>query len=113
MTVPSILVPALNSLVHELVAGNYARLESDGRAGRLTARMLGQAVAEYGHILVDVPNEAFEVGRAYAIKGESLCWAVDLPLWTVDEGRSDLTLQVTARSTPDGVLMRIDDLHVL
>lgn len=40
MAVPPDLIPALRELVHELVIGNignYAGLEADGRAGRLTA----------------------------------------------------------------------------
>jgi hypothetical protein len=42
------------------------------------------------------------------------CWSVNLPLWTKEEGRSDLTLQMHFTES-DGALyaVEIDDLHVL
>lgn len=39
--------------------------------------------------------------------------AIDIDLWTEEEGRSDLTLSVTARLTRRGMQIEIDDPRVL
>jgi hypothetical protein len=38
---------------------------------------------------------------------------LDVPLWTREEGRSDLTLSVTAIKQGDTYTVEVDDLHVL
>jgi hypothetical protein len=39
---------------------------------------------------------------------------VDVDMWTVEEGRSDLTLQLELRSTADDAIeVSIEDMHVL
>ena len=41
-------------------------------------------------------------------------WSVNLPLWTEEEGRSDLTLEMRfTESEADTYSVEIDDLHVL
>jgi hypothetical protein len=114
-TVPARLIPTLRELVRELAVGNYAGLVADGRAGRLTAEELRQAVARYGRRLVELPDEAFDArfARAMPIEGETELWAVDIDLWTAEEGSSDLTLQTLVRLTPQGVSAHISDLHVM
>jgi hypothetical protein len=113
MIVPKILQPALKDLVHALVCEHFSEIEADGRAGRLSAAELRQAIREYGRTLVELPDEAFAISRAYAIRNIDQTWRVDLALWTLEENRSDLTLSVTARVVESGVQVEIDDLHVL
>ena len=114
--IPSYLIPAMKSVVQELVIGNYAQLEADGRAGRLTAEELRRAVTQYGRRLVDPPNESIERAYMHPIKEQAQglhSWAVDLDLWTVEEGQSDLTLSMTVQDRNGEVFVQIDDLHVL
>ncbi len=106
-------VPALRDLVHELVERNYRKLEEDGRAGRLTAEELEFALNRYRRRLVDPPGEAFETAKATQISGDKRQWAILLDLWTAEEGQSDLTLEVSLRRMDGGVVVLIDDLHVL
>jgi hypothetical protein len=113
MAVPLNLIPVIRELVHELVKGNYEGLEADGRAGRLTAEELRQSITSYGGTIIELPNEAFETADAIPIEGEPNCWAVDVDLWTAEEGQSDLTLSLTVCVTPEGMIAQIDDLHVL
>ena len=41
-------------------------------------------------------------------------WSVVVPLWTVEEGRSDLSLELTLEdSGKESYEVEIDDLHVL
>jgi len=112
-SIPKKLIPALRDVVHELVVGNFAKLEADGRAGRLSAKDLQQVLEEYGRTFIDVPDEAFEIGDAYPVENEKDTWAVDLDLWTLEEGRSDLTLTMTVRETDKGIMIEIDDCHML
>jgi len=113
MPIPTQLRPALRSVVDELVRGNYAALERDGRAGRVGAEGLQRAIAEYRRHLIDLPDEAFEVSGAIEVTNQARTWAVDLDLWTEEEGRSDLTLSATVTETSSGVQVKIEDLHVL
>ena len=39
-------------------------------------------------------------------------WAVDLPLWTQEEGRSDLMLSMTAWDRDGTIAVEIDDIRV-
>jgi hypothetical protein len=103
----------IRSLVEELVQGHFAQLERDGRSGRLSAAELQETLREYGRTIITLPDEALNLADVHAIAGQRTCWAVDIPLWTAEEGRSDLTLSLTISETRDGVQLEIDDLHVL
>ncbi|HET8631749.1 MAG TPA: hypothetical protein VFL91_30360 [Thermomicrobiales bacterium] len=113
--VPPSLMSPLRALVDDLVAGDYAGLVTSGRAGRLTADELARAVRDYGRRLVALPEDAFvpDYVMAYRDGANPTLWSIDLTLWTAEEGRSDLTLQVLARETPAGAVITIEDLHVL
>lgn len=112
MELPNSIVSELRNLVHELVIGRYQQLEVDGRAGRLTANELKKAITRYSVHLLDLPDEAFALAHVYRIE-EGDTWMIDLPLWTVEEGRSDLTLQVTSTFDGERWKVAIDDLHVM
>ncbi|MCH9609941.1 MAG: hypothetical protein S4CHLAM45_13330 [Chlamydiales bacterium] len=105
--------PAIKALVHELVIGNYDVLEKDGRSGRLTANELEKAIADYGCELVDINEKEFGLADYYPIEGEISEWAIDLPLRTLEEGRSDLTLSFTLTASNNEIRLQIDDLRVL
>jgi len=111
--VPERFRPVIKDLVHELVVSNYSGLETDGRAGLFSAERLHEVVTDYSPCtFIDLPDEVWEQADAYYIERRGY-WAVDVPLWTVEEGRSDLTLQVTIHETDDGFNIAIENLHVL
>jgi len=123
LSVPPLCIPAIRDLVRHLVAGAFDALARDGRAGRLTAAELRRAMAEYGEairangggaFIADLPDEAFREPAATTIpiQGEPATWAIDIDLWT-GQGRSDLTLSLTARAEAGLVRVAIDDLHPL
>jgi hypothetical protein len=65
---------------------------------------------EYGRRLLPLPPGARALAEAFdRPRGELL---VDVPLWTVEEGRSDLTLQVRCVPTERGWTVVIHDLLV-
>ena len=107
------LVEEIRRLVLDLVAGRYAQIASDGRIGRLTEAELNTAVASYGRRLVPLPDEAWRLVDVFHQAGATESISLDVPLWTEEEGRSDLTLSLSARRRGDHYEIEIDDLHVL
>jgi hypothetical protein len=95
MTVETKFIDPIRSVVETLVKGHFDQLERDGRSGRLASHELQEALQAYGRTLIPLPDEAFRLAEVYPIKGQTATWAVDVPLWTAEEGRSDLTLSVT------------------
>lgn len=113
MTVDTKFIASIRALVDMLVKGNFDQLERDGRSGRLSSQELKEALQGYGSTIIALPDEAFHLADVYPVKGQKTTWAVDVPLWTAEEGRSDLTLSLTVSDSQDGVRLEIDDLHTL
>jgi hypothetical protein len=100
-------------LVDDLVAGDYSAVRGDVRIGRLTEEELTRAIAAYGRRLVPLPRGAMDAMDVYPLDSLPGQFAVDVPLWTIEEGRSDLTLSLKVIDRDDFVMVSINDLHVL
>jgi hypothetical protein len=100
-------------IVKLLVEGKYSELESSSRGKRLTASDIQKAIEDYGRHLIMPPGTGGM--NVLEIKGSSPAqWYVGIELWTVEEGRSDLTLELTLTDCPaDFYVVDLDDLHVL
>ena len=105
----------MHRLIEMLVTGDYEGLERASRGRRLTAEQLRQAVEEYGRELRMPPKAEFsnldwhEIGDSHPRS-----WWVLVDLWTVEEGRSDLTLELRLTETGGQQYdLEIDNLHVL
>lgn len=98
-------------MVAALIAGRYDALEEGGRSGRLSARELRVAVETFGRTLTPIPEAGWAIAQVFAQQDGA--FSVDLPLWTAEEGRSDLTLCLTMRIGAAGPDIEIDDLRVL
>ena len=98
-----------------LAAGDYETASRMAEGRRLSAADLERAVRDYGRTLVSIPPAARDSYDVYRVeKADRPTFFVDVDLWTQEEGRSDLTLQLglidTGRST---YAVTIDGLHVL
>ena len=103
-------------LVGMLVAGDYAGLEAISRGRRLTAEQLRQAAEEYGRELRMPPEPVFgNIEDVIELEDATWrAWSVLVDLWTVEEGRSDLTLELVLTETGgEQYDIQIWDLHVL
>ncbi len=60
-----------------------------------------------------LPTEALAAISVYPLDAIPGGFAVDVGMWTVEEGRSDLTLQLTAIEKAGAIVIAIEDLHVL
>jgi hypothetical protein len=98
-----------------LARGEYDALERLSGGARLSAIDLDRAVREYARTLTvpppgrEPPLDVVEIRDA-----RPRAWSVNVPMWSHEEGRSDLTLQLTVIDVPrQGYRVEIDDLHVL
>ena len=107
------LMGQVRRLVEDLAAGRYAEIAADGRAGRLTEAELRTAVEEYGRTLVPLPSDGEMIVDIYEQTSHPEAVVLDVPLWTKEEGRSDLTLSLTAIKQGETYTVEVDDLHVL
>jgi hypothetical protein len=106
----------VHQVVGMLVAGDYAGLEAVSRGRRLTAEQLRQAVEEYGRELRMPPEPVFDnIEDVIELEDATRrAWSVLVDLWTVEEGRSDLTLELVLTETGgEQYDIQIWDLHVL
>ena len=98
-----------------LAQGAYEELERLSNGVRLTAREIQTAVESYGRKIVPLPDEAYGDLDVVEVDGvEPKQWSVNVPVFTVEEGMSDLTLELTViDSYSDSYKVEVDDLHVL
>jgi hypothetical protein len=95
------------------VARRYAELEALTQGHRLSAQEMRNAISGYGRKLVSPPDEAFELMDVVQVQGaHPPQWSVRMPLWTREEGRSDLSIEVTVVGGAEPFRMELDDIHV-
>jgi predicted NAD/FAD-dependent oxidoreductase len=105
-------VAAIARLIDDLVAKRYDAIAERGSAGSLSARNLRGVIVDYGRTLATPRDGWLAATESYATAQGWLM--VDVPLWTVEEGRSDLTLSVVIKPAESGGFsIEMLDLHVL
>jgi hypothetical protein len=100
-------------VVRELVTGNYTQVLLQAPASRVSAEELEAAVESYGRRLVLPPS--YDLVDFIEVNGANMrTWSVVVPMFTEEEGRSDLSLELTVRELAHGEYeLEVDDLHVL
>jgi hypothetical protein len=99
-----------------IVQGDFREVERLTKGVRLSSEEMKSAIASYGRRLVFPPSGHFQPRSIVEVEGEGgpPRWSVYVDLWTAEEGRSDLTLEVTLADTRgDTYEIEIDDIHVL
>ena len=98
-----------------LIEHRYDDLEKRTRGVRLSAEMIAEAISEYGKRLVPLPSEALENLDVVSVDSEQpKTWSVRVDLWTEEEGRSYLTMELTVKENPsEDTIIELDNLHVL
>lgn len=112
MNIPIAAVTMIQELIVCLVRKDYQGIAMRGWLGRLTIRELEDAVMSYGRELT-LPSEGFLDRTDVYELDDGAGWSLDVPLWTLEEGLSDLTLSLDLKSDSDGLTLGISDLHVL
>jgi len=108
------IVAVLKQMTELLVAGQYLKAELLCRGIRLNARDIEAAIKGYGKTLVPPPPSAFDSMDIVEVRGSlPRRWSVTMPLWTQQEGCSDLSIEATVKEGLDGPVIELDDIRVL
>jgi hypothetical protein len=104
----------VRTIVAAIVGGDWSALERVTSGSRLSAEDVKLSIAEYGRTLVVPPLESFDDLDAVEVTGSGgRTVTIRFPLWTREEGRSDLELTLTATEVGPALWSaRIDDLLV-
>lgn len=101
----------LRETIHALVEGNYAAIQC--LPGRATPDEIKNEILEYHATLTYPPPDAYKDIHVYAIRGKPGEWALEMDLWTVEEGQSDLTLLMDVYLVNGRLVGYVDQVHVL
>lgn len=73
------------------------------------------ALSDYGGTVVMPPEPIETLLNVIEVRNSKpVSWSIQLPMWTREEGRSDLTLEMQfTESKSEFYEVEIDDLHVL
>jgi hypothetical protein len=100
------------NLVNDLSDKSYKIIEYRKENGRVNINDLENTVKNYNKEIIPLPETAFDIAQIYKIKGEDRI-DIYLPLWTKEEGRSDLTLSLSCFVKNNIKIIEINDLEVL
>ena len=108
------LESVVRKIVSRLVIGDFEGVVAECSASRVMPNDLRQVIQEYGRTFVEPPVDAYVNLDAVAVRGVALpTWSIRAPLWSREEGRSDLTLELTIAKDGERWDVELDDLHVL
>ena len=111
---PPELKEQVQVLISLLIAEKYAEVEALTGGVRLPAEQIRDAIEQYGRTLRQPPSEAYERMDVVEVQGSAYPqWSITIPLWTKEEGSSDLSLSITIVAKPTGFATELDDIHVL
>jgi len=99
----------LAELVLALSTGDYAKISAKAWLGRTTVDDLKRVISEYGNTLTSPPNNFLDFSDAFALDN-NFAMLIDIPLWTKEEGRSDLMVSVEINLAKKTI--SINDLRV-
>ena len=108
--VPETFRPDVEAIVARLAAGDFEGVWTDHLA--LGTGDLGAWIRDYPATLTSLPDEAWQLSDAIPLENDPGSWAATVPLWTEQEGRSDLTLTATLRAGQIPSIVDLD-VHVL
>lgn len=109
--VPQRFRPALETVIRLIAAGNVAAMRADPKI-RLRVGDPLLWVPDYPATLTALPPEGWDLADAIQLEASPGTWSVVIPLWTGQEGRSDLSLEATINDFDDGPVIMIDNIHM-
>lgn len=110
--VPERFRPALTAIVDRLVAGDYAGVAREHSPYRDDPDYdFGVWARQYPATFVPLPEAAWEHASATPLDDGS-GWAVDVFMWSREEGLSDMMLTVFVRERDGEIQVEVHDLYV-
>lgn len=104
----------IDPLIRLLAEGRFDSVEEVTNGVRLAASDIKNALGRYGRTLVYPPSEAYELMDVIEVRSAGQRrWSIAMPLWTKEEGRSDLSIEVTIIRKAGEFVLELDDIRVL
>ena len=105
----------VRSVIWQLVSKDYEGLIKRCPRSSWTANEIRIAIEEYGRTFVMPPTSGYEkLLHRYEVENtEDPTWHVEAPLWTEEEGRSDLELLLRIVLGDGAPQIMIQSVHVL
>lgn len=100
-------------LIRELKEKNYYIIHTPPFHSRVSVDDIKRVILEYNKLLTDITIEDIENTEVIKIDIKENMYAIDLDLWTIEEGHSDLTIQLEIEIIDNEFRVGIEDLHVL
>ncbi len=112
--IPEGVTQAVRTTVGLLVEGKFETLERMSQGQRLSADQMAEAIRNYGRNLVIPPEESFRNMNIVQIENQQTkTFSVDFPLWTAEEGQSDVEMRLTLQESMEGIYsVQVDDILV-
>jgi hypothetical protein len=108
------LISKTGEVLDLLVQKRYDDLESLTSGVRLNKNDIASAISTYGRCLVIPPPEGLRLLDIIEVRNSNpRRWSVVMPLWTIEEGRSDLSLELSLIEKDKTLKVELDDIHVL
>ena len=109
-----ILRRAVRAIVELLAENDYQATVEACAKSRLSPDDIRGVIEEYGHHLIRPPEDAYaDLDAIRVTQASEPTWSVRAPVYTANEGRSDLTLELTIIQSSGEIRIEMDDLHVL
>jgi hypothetical protein len=104
----------IQRVVDHLISGDYPAVEALTAGQRLNAGEIERAITDYGRRLVPPPADDGPRSVVEMEGSNPHRWSVYVDLWTSEEGRSDLTLELTLTDSGRDIYeVQVDNIHVL
>ncbi len=105
---------ALNEIVADIVKGDFSKLSSDGRIGKLSEDDIKNELLDSGGVATIPPEDSYDRFLQVTQIRDTEKYKAFFELW-IDNERSDLTLICDIVSTDGDTVdtIEIDDIHVL
>lgn len=108
------LYPLIERLTSLMVNRQYFELEKLTKSARLPATQIKEAVEGYGKTVIAPPSSGYNQIDAVLVKdSHPKTWSLVIPLWTKEEGKSDLSIELTVIETQPDYTVELDDIRVL
>ena len=107
------LQTVVQSLATKLAGGDFEGVVGECSTSRLSSDDIRLVISDYGKTFIAPPADAYRDLDAVPVRdAEEPTWSVRAPLWSKEEGRSDLELQLTISQRGDQRVIELDDLLV-
>jgi hypothetical protein len=108
------LISPVHQIVELLVVKEYDQIVRATGGQRFDAATIESVIRGYGKTVVLPPDSAFDHLDVVRVQNaHPPRWSVRMGLSTAEEGRSDLSVELTVIEDESGYVIELDNIHVL